>query len=85
MRFFFLLPLGLALPLRIHVLGATVNPLHRRQIDCSSYGEFEPYTGACETTNCGAQGRNCDAEGFSGCVGFPNVQCPLKGCACTNY
>lgn len=22
-----------------------------RQIDCSQYGEFEPYTGACETTS----------------------------------
>ncbi|KAF2188705.1 hypothetical protein K469DRAFT_703305 [Zopfia rhizophila CBS 207.26] len=84
MRFISSLALGLAL-LFVHNANAAAVDLQERQVDCSQYGEFEPYTGPCETTNCGARGRNCDAEGFSGCVGFPNVQCPLKGCACTNF
>ena len=39
----------------VHIQGSTVNPQTRRivslAIDCASYGEFEPFTGSCETTS----------------------------------
>ncbi|KAF2713909.1 hypothetical protein K504DRAFT_498706 [Pleomassaria siparia CBS 279.74] len=77
-----LVPLGSAALLRIP--GTTVNVVSR-EIDCASYGSYEPYTGPCETTNCGVSGKNCLDEGSSSCVGFPNVKCPFKGCSCSNF
>ncbi|PWN90020.1 hypothetical protein FA10DRAFT_266540 [Acaromyces ingoldii] len=77
----FLLVTLLAMASSTAVLGASM--YEPRQADCSSYGEYEEYTGPCETSNCGASGTVC--RNGQGCVVFPSFACPAKGCACTSY
>ncbi|KAH8724411.1 hypothetical protein GQ44DRAFT_708657 [Phaeosphaeriaceae sp. PMI808] len=55
-----------------------------RQSDCEQFGNYPPYKGPCETTNCGAGRLNClkQVPASSRCVGYPAVGCPFMGCSC---
>ncbi|CAG8948729.1 hypothetical protein HYFRA_00001850 [Hymenoscyphus fraxineus] len=65
--------------------AAVEGKLHARLTACEQeYGVFPAWTGPCEDTNCGASGTNCEAIS-QGCIAYPSVACPAKGCTCTTF
>jgi hypothetical protein len=69
-----MLSLRLLLTLTLSALALAAPPAllpSRQDVDCQAeYGPYEPYTGSCSDTNCGARGTDCTKRGQM-CAPYP--------------